>query len=220
MHLVFRLSPYILVWLILISGFQAWGQELNIHVGFSLTPEFTTGSVAGKTDDPMSLLNNGRFTYKPEAHFRFNFLEWLALEGGIYQKDRGIGGKKPILDPFGNVIDYSHFSSHYTYLGFPLKLHLSWQDIHVAIGPSLEMLTGFGAYQNGHAVPVSFIPSRNMEVVLSCQVGWEAHLASNIYGFVAINMDAQWQKALQPTEYRFASMGLMVGLNVDVLQRK
>lgn len=212
MRLTLRLTRYILVLTWMVSGFSAWAQELNFQLSVSLTPEMTTGAISGKSSDPMDLLRNSRSTYKPEISLLMEVFPFLGIETGIYQKDRGLGITMPVQDAFGNTISYSNLSSHTVYLGLPLKVNLKWEDIYLSVGPSLEILTDIAAYQNGQAITPSQIPSRNMEIVLNCQIGWEAQFTRSVRGFVGINMDAQWLRALQPDEYRYASIGLATGL--------
>lgn len=220
MHIASRHQKWIL-WLgLLFWGMPLQGQDLNIQVGFSLISEMTTGSLASRRNDPMDFLHNSRFTYSPGINLRVGFLSWLGLETGLYQKDRGLGMKTPILDFFGNTVGHSNITSHYTYLGFPLKVHLKWEELYLSVGPSLELLTGFATFYNGQAIPSTYIPSRNMEIVLSLQFGWESKITSVMNGFLGINMDAQWLRPLQALEYRYASIGLVAGLRFGAPKRK
>lgn len=220
MDIVFRLYRGFLI-----LGFCVWatpnqGQDMKLHVGFSLASEMTTGTLAAKQDDPLDLLRNVRFTYNPQLHLHVEFFPWAGLETGIYQKDRGIGEKNPILDPFGNTVGQTNYTTHYTYLGFPLKVRLKWQDLYFSAGPSLEMLTGLASYYNGEPIATVNIPARNMEIIMGCQFGWEGRLTSSIRGFVGIQMDAQWLRPLLPSEYRFASMGINTGLSFEFPELK
>lgn len=220
MHIASRLQKWVL-WLgLLVWVLPIFGQDLNFQVGFSFTSEMTTGSISGKRNDPMDLLRTSRFTYKPEVNIRMNVLPWLGMEAGIYQKDRGLGIKTPLFDSFGNTIGYSNLTTHNTYLGFPLRLHLKWEELYFAAGPALEMLTGLATYRNGQLIPTTDIPSRTMEIALGCQLGWEAQLTPGIFGFASIQFDAQWLRPLRPAEYRYASIGVAAGLRFGIPKLK